>query len=202
MDRSKPGFPGYHQLLFTQTHAHWVSDAIQPSHPLFSPSPPTFNLSQHQGIFQWVSSLHQVAKVLEFQLQHHSLSGAIMGDPTHDKVMRRRPEMQGCSGYKGPSRLTPASTPPCSLPLLLLSLFVLLRIFALPAKSSPAPLSLNKNLHRTLINKYPGPGMKEMFQVKTLLLALWLVLQMCTNAHDCSQHLNHKQHKEPDHKRP
>ena len=135
--------------------------------------------------------------------------GAIMGDPTHDKVMRRRPETQGCSGYRGPSRLTPASTPPCSLPLLLLSLFVLLRIFALPAESSLAPLSLNKDQHRTLINKSPGrwfptkgPGMKEMFQVKTLLLALWLVWQMRTNAHDCSQHLNHKQHKEPDHKRP
>ena len=127
----------------------------------------------------------------------------------HDKVMRRRPETQGCSGYKGPSRLTPASTQPCILPLLLLSLFILLRIFELPAESSPAPLSLNKDLHRPLINKSPGrwlpmkgPGIKEMFQVKTLLLAFWLVWQMCTNAHDCSQHLNYKQHKEPDHKRP
>ena len=54
----------------TQAHVHWVGDAIQPSHPLSSPSPPTFNLSQHQGLFQWVSSSHQVAKVLEFQLQH------------------------------------------------------------------------------------------------------------------------------------
>ena len=54
----------------THTHVHWVGDAIQPSHPLLSPSPPTFNLSQHQGLFKWVSSLHQVAKGLEFQLQH------------------------------------------------------------------------------------------------------------------------------------
>ena len=54
-----------------QTHVHWVGDTIQPSHPLLSPSP-AFNLSQHQGLFQWVSSLHQVAKVLEFQLQHQS----------------------------------------------------------------------------------------------------------------------------------
>ena len=53
-----------------QTHVHWVSDAIQPSHPLSSPSPPTFNLSQHQSLSKWVSSSHQVAKVLEFQLQH------------------------------------------------------------------------------------------------------------------------------------
>ena len=73
MDCSTPGLPVHHQLLeFTQSHVHWVGNAIQPSHPLLSPSPPTFNLSQHQGLFQWVSSLHQVAKVLEFQLQHQS----------------------------------------------------------------------------------------------------------------------------------
>ena len=66
-----PGLPVHHQLPeSTQTHVHWVSDAIQPSHPLSSPSPPAFNLSQHQGLFKWVSSSHQVAKVLEFHLQH------------------------------------------------------------------------------------------------------------------------------------
>ena len=57
---------------FTQTHVCCVGDAIQPSHPLSSTSPPTFNLSQHQGLFKWVSSSHEVAKVLEFQLQHQS----------------------------------------------------------------------------------------------------------------------------------
>ena len=63
----------HHQLpKLAQIHVHWVGDAIQPSHPLSSPSSLTFNLSQHQGLFQWVSSLHQVAKVLEFQLQHQS----------------------------------------------------------------------------------------------------------------------------------
>ena len=73
MDCSMPGFPVHHQLPeLAQTHVYWVGDAIQPSHPLSSPSPPAFNLSQHQGLFQWVSSLHQVAKVLEFQLQHPS----------------------------------------------------------------------------------------------------------------------------------
>ena len=72
--RSMPGLPVHHQLPeFTQTHVHRVSDAIQPSHPLSSPSPPAPNPSQHQGLFKWVSSLHQVAKVLEFQLQHQSL---------------------------------------------------------------------------------------------------------------------------------
>ena len=73
LDCSTPGLPVHHQLSeFTQTHVHWVSDAIQPSCPLSFPSPPTFNLSQHQDLFEWVSSSHQVAKVLEFQLQHKS----------------------------------------------------------------------------------------------------------------------------------
>ena len=68
-----PGLPVHHQLLeSTQIHVHWFSDAIQPSHPLSSPSSPALNLSQHQGLFQWVSSLHQVAEVLELQLQHQS----------------------------------------------------------------------------------------------------------------------------------
>ena len=67
MDCSTPGLPVRHQLLeFTQTHVHWVGEAIQPSHPLSSPSPPAFNLFQHQCLFKWVSSSHQVAKVLEF----------------------------------------------------------------------------------------------------------------------------------------
>ena len=69
-----PGLPVHHQLPeFTQTHVHLVGDAIQPSRPLSSPSPPALNLSQCQGLFKWVSSSHQVAKVLEFQLQHQSL---------------------------------------------------------------------------------------------------------------------------------
>ena len=69
MDCSKPGFPVHHHLLeLVQTCVRWVGDSIQPSHPLLSPSPPAFNLSQHQSLFQWVSSSHQVAKVLEFQL--------------------------------------------------------------------------------------------------------------------------------------
>ena len=73
MNRSTPGLPVHHQLLeSTQTHVHWVSDAIQPSHPLLSPSPPALNLFQHQGLFKWVSSSQQVAKVLKFQLQHQS----------------------------------------------------------------------------------------------------------------------------------
>ena len=68
MNRSTPGLPVHHQLPeFTQIHVHWVSDAIQPSHPLLSPSPPAPNPPQHQSLFQWVNSSHEVAKVLEFQ---------------------------------------------------------------------------------------------------------------------------------------
>ena len=81
MDCSTPGLPVHHQFPeFTQTYVHWVGDAIQPSHPLSSSSPPTFNLSQHQGFFKWVSSLHQVAKVLEFQLQQQSFQWILRTD--------------------------------------------------------------------------------------------------------------------------
>ena len=73
MNRSTPGLLVHHKLPeFTQTHVHRVGDAIQPSHPLLSPSPPAPNPSQHQGLFQWVNSSHEVAKVLKFQLQHQS----------------------------------------------------------------------------------------------------------------------------------
>ena len=73
MDCSMPGFPVfYHLPELARTHVHWVDDAIQPSPPLSPPSPPAFNLSQHQGLFQWVSSSHQMAKVLELQLQQQS----------------------------------------------------------------------------------------------------------------------------------
>ena len=73
MDCSTPGFPVHHQFLeLAQTHVHRVGDATQLSHSLSSLSPPSFNLSQYQGLFQWVNSSHQVAKVLEFQLQHQS----------------------------------------------------------------------------------------------------------------------------------
>ena len=72
-DCSTPDFPVLRYLpKFAQTRVHWVGDAIQPSHPLSPPSPPALNLSQHQSLFQWVSSSHQVAEVLEFQLQHQS----------------------------------------------------------------------------------------------------------------------------------
>ena len=90
MNHSTPGLPVYHQLPeSTQIHIHWVSDSIQPSHPLSSPSPPALNLSQHQGLFKWISSSHQVAKILAFQLQHQSfqwtprtdLQNGLVGSP-------------------------------------------------------------------------------------------------------------------------
>ena len=88
MNHSTPGLPVHHHLPeFTQTHVRRVSDAIQPSHPRSSPSPPVPNPSQHQSLFQWVNSSHEVAKVLEFQLQHHSL--------------QRSPRAAGVECYKG-----------------------------------------------------------------------------------------------------
>ena len=83
VDCSMPGFPVHHQLPeFTQTHIHWVSDAIQPSYLLSSPSP-NVSLSQHQGLFKWVIS-NQVAKVLEFQLQHQSFQWIFQADLLSD----------------------------------------------------------------------------------------------------------------------
>ena len=88
MNRSTPSLPVHHQLPeSTQTHVHWVGDAIQPSHPLSSPSPPALNLSQHQSLFQWVSSSHQVAKVLEFQLQHQSYQWTPRTDLLYDGLV-------------------------------------------------------------------------------------------------------------------
>ena len=88
MNCSTPGLPVHHQLLeTTKTHVHWVIDAIQPSHPLSSPSPPALKLSQHQSLFKWISSLHQVAKVLEFQLQHQSFQWTPRTDLLQDGLV-------------------------------------------------------------------------------------------------------------------
>ena len=83
-----PGFSVHHQLPeLAQTHVHRVDDAIQPSHPLLSPSLPAFNLSQHQGLFQWVSSSYQVAKVLEFQLRHQFFQWIFRTDFLYDGLV-------------------------------------------------------------------------------------------------------------------
>ena len=88
MNRSTPGLPVHHKLPeFTQTHVHRVGDAIQPSHPLSSPSPPALNPSQHQGLFHWVNSLHEVAKVLELQLQHQSFQWTTRTDLLWDGLV-------------------------------------------------------------------------------------------------------------------
>ena len=111
MNRSTPGLPVHQLSEFTQTHAHCIGDAIQLSHHLLSPSPPVPNPSQHQGLFQWVNSLHEVAKVLEFQLQHQSfqwtprtylLQDGLVGSPCSPRV------------YIHPSIL---KLPPISLPI-------------------------------------------------------------------------------------
>ena len=88
MDCSMQGFSVHHQLLeHAPTHVHRVGDAIQPSHPLSSSSPPALNLSQHRGLFQRVNSSHQVAKVLEFQLQHQSFQRVFRTDFVWDQLV-------------------------------------------------------------------------------------------------------------------
>ena len=88
MDCSTPSLPVHHeQLESAQTHVHWAGDAIQPSHPLSSPSPPALNLSKHQGLFKWVSSSHQVIKLLEFQLQHQTFQWTPRTD-LQDRLVR------------------------------------------------------------------------------------------------------------------
>ena len=89
MNCSTPGLPVHHKLPeFTQTHVHRVSDSIQPSHPLLSPSPPAPNPSPHQRLFQWVNSSHEVAKVLEFQPQHQSFQWTPRTDRLQDGLVR------------------------------------------------------------------------------------------------------------------
>ena len=99
MDCSTPGLPVHHQLLqFTQTHVHWVGDAIQPSHLLLCPSPPVLNLSQHQGLFQWVNSSHQVAKGLEFSFN-------ISPSNEHSGLISFRMDWLDLLQFKGLSRV-------------------------------------------------------------------------------------------------
>ena len=87
MNCSPSGLPVHHQLPEpAQTHVHWVGDAIQPSHPLSSPSPPAFNLSKHQGLFHWIDCSYQVAKVLELQLQHQSFQWIHTHTHTHKYI--------------------------------------------------------------------------------------------------------------------
>ena len=116
MNHSTPDLPVHHQLPeSTQTHVHWVGNAIQPSHALSSPSLPVFILSQHQGLFKWVSCLHKVAKVLEFQLQHQSLTWLLKKKKALLKSFRELWAFQGMS-----HRLLawpyskPISTPACN----------------------------------------------------------------------------------------
>ena len=88
MDCSTPGLPVHQRLLESaQTHVHWIMDAIQPSHPLSSPSPPAFSLSQRQSLFQWVSSLYQVAKGMEFHLQLQSFQWIFRTDLLSDRLV-------------------------------------------------------------------------------------------------------------------
>ena len=100
MDCSTPGFPVlYHLPELAQTHIHWGGDAIQPSHSLLSPYPPAFNLSQHQGIFQRVNSLHQGAKIWELQLQHQFFQWILEGSTIELGFEPRKLILKNCVLY-------------------------------------------------------------------------------------------------------
>ena len=147
MDCSMPGFPVHHLLEFAQTHVHWVGDAIQPCHPLGSPSPPGFNLSQHQGLFQWVGSSYQVAEVLEFQLQHQSFQWIFRGIwQSHNW------------------------TPRCYVPLLFFFLAMLESMWDLNSPTGDQTGSLALKL-RVLTNEPSGKSLQV--YVKTHLWSLW-----------------------------
>ena len=96
-----PGFPVYYLLEFAQAHVHWVSDVVQPSHHLSSPSPPALDVSQHQDLFQWVGSSHQVAKVLELQFQHQSFQWICRTDLLCLIIMFCLIPQLECKLYKG-----------------------------------------------------------------------------------------------------
>ena len=97
MDSSTPGFPVHHQLPEpTQSHVLWVGDVIQPSHPLSSPSPPAFNLSQYQGLFKWVSSSHQVAKVRSFNFNISLLYKYVIGKVSQNSFFISSLFLQRC----------------------------------------------------------------------------------------------------------
>ena len=105
---SMPGFPVTHHLLeFAQPHIHWVHDAIQPSHPLSSPSPPAFSFFQHQGFIQWVSSLHQVASILEHQCE--SATGVHVSPHPEPPPILSHPIPLGCPSALALSALLHAS---------------------------------------------------------------------------------------------
>ena len=144
MDCSMPGFPVlYHVPEFAQTHVHLImmSDAIQPFQPVLSPSPPAFSLSHHQDLFQFVSSLHQVAEVLELQLQHLSFQWIFRTDFLYDWLV-----WSPCSpGDSQDSSPTPEfiSINICMLLLLLLRCFSHVQIFTIPWTAAyQAPLSM------------------------------------------------------------
>ena len=114
MDCSTPRFPVHHQLPeLAQTHVHWVGDAIQPPHPLLSPSPPALNLSQHQGVFKWDSSSHPLAKVLELRFQHRSFQWIFNTDFLYDWLVWS-PCSPRDSQDSSPHHSSEASILPCS----------------------------------------------------------------------------------------
>ena len=160
MNRSTPGLPVHHQLPeFTETHVHRVSDAIQPSHPLSSPSPPAPNPSQNQSLFQWVSSLHEVAKVLEYFtfLSGHSFFPAAL---LPYNLYNHRVHLLGVCSHQSISRVVLLWTE-CDL-----------RMYSSPPKKYSSPLLLiSISSHSTSLSRAPH---SRPWQTLTYCLSQWI----------------------------
>ena len=174
MDWSMPGFPVYHQLLeLAQTHDHQVCDAIQQSHPLLSPSPPTFNFSQHQGLFQWVSSSHQVVKVLELQFQHQSSN-------EYWELISFRIDCFDLLAVQGTlkSLLQHHSS---KASILWCSAFFMVQIWH-PYMTTRKTIALTR---WTLVGKV----ISQFFNMPSKFVIAFLLRSMCLSIHGCSHHL-------------
>ena len=183
-------FPVHHQLPEpTQAHVHWVSDAIQPSHPVLSPSPSTFNLSQDQGLFQWVSSLHQVAKIL-------SVSFSISASNEYSGLISFRIDWIHVRWVRDATQ----PSHPLSFPFLLPSVFLSIRIFSseltLPlggqsigALASASVLSVNIQdwfpLGLPSLSSLLSKGLSRIFSSTTIWKHQFFVVQLslCSNSH-------------------
>ena len=164
-----PGLPVHHQLPeFTQTHVHWVSDAIQLSHPLSSPSLSAFNLSQHQGLFKWVSSSHQMAIILEFQLQHRSFQWIFMTDLLYNGLVG-----SPCSPRESQESST---TPQFKRPILQCSAFFIVQL-SHPYMTTGQSIALTR---RNLVDKAKSLLFIYLFIIIFFISWRLITLQYCS----------------------
>ena len=186
MNCSMPGLPVHHQFPeFTQTHVHRINDAIQPYHPLSSPSPPAPNPSQHQSCFQWVNSSHEVAKVLEFLLQHHSfqrnpradlLQNGLVGSPCSP-----RDSQESCPTHSSKAPILRCSaffTVQLSHPYMTTGITIALTRWTFVGKVMFLLLNMLSRSHHFVANRWENNGNSD----RLYFLGLQKSLQMVTAA--------------------